>query len=268
MFVDPPLLAWLTLCRACIISRHGAEVRFAGHGNFMDVGGLERPRQALPFPLELAAALVGRCVEVEHLHLACCLCLGFWGMLRTGEIFALRFRHLLIRDQCMIVRLGETKTGIRRQVDRNAVIQRGPTVLIGETLLGFPHSSGDNVWPLPRLFFARSSNALRIFLSCGTLFVRTPFGEGEPRRIFEFMASWSEACSKADGPPQDNTFKKDFQLTKLTLSRHTQQLFFTTHLTFKGPSPGVVERADLVVLFCYNQLANIAAKRDMTSLPI
>lgn len=82
----------------------------------------ERPRQA-PFS---AAARVGRCVETERLQLAFCLCLGFWGTLRTGEIFEVRYRHLLIRDQCMIVRLGDAKAGVIRLVDENVIIRHAP----------------------------------------------------------------------------------------------------------------------------------------------
>lgn len=87
---------------------------------------LERPRQAPPFPVEMAMALVGRCVEMEDLRLALCLCLGFWGMLRTGEIFSVKFRRLLIGSENMIVRLGDTKTGLRRQLTRMSLSPTHP----------------------------------------------------------------------------------------------------------------------------------------------
>lgn len=88
---------------------------------------IERPKQAPPLRVEVAAALVGRALELENLRLAFCLCLGFWGMLRAGELFPIKWRRLLVCQENMIVRLGETKTGVRRQVDENVVVSHVPS---------------------------------------------------------------------------------------------------------------------------------------------
>lgn len=107
---------------------------------------LEKPKQAPPFPVNVAEALVGRCVDLEDLRLALCLCLGFWGMLRTGEIFDVKFKHLLLGKENMIVRLGDTKTGLRRQVDENVIIDHVPTMMIARTLFDIGVSRHEHVW--------------------------------------------------------------------------------------------------------------------------
>lgn len=124
---------------------------------------LERPRQAPPFPIEVVEGLVGRCVMVEDLRLALCLCLGFWGMLRTGEIFAVRFRHLLISRTNMVVRLGETKTGVRRQVDENVVTTHGPTILIARTVSDIVSSRNEKIWPNSSAEFRTAFKRLQQF---------------------------------------------------------------------------------------------------------
>ena len=124
---------------------------------------LERPRQAPPFPVEVAKALVGRCIEMEDLRLALCLCLGFCGMLRTGEIFSVKFRHLLLGSENMIVRLGDTKTGLRRQVDENVIITDAPTRLIAQTLFDIGVSRHELVWPESKAHFRQAFKKLTAY---------------------------------------------------------------------------------------------------------
>ena len=100
---------------------------------------------------------------VEDLRLALCLCLGFWGMLRTGEIFAVRFRHLLISRTNMVVRLGETKTGVRRQVDENVVTTHGPTILIARTVSDIVSSRNEKIWPNSSAEFRTAFKRLQQF---------------------------------------------------------------------------------------------------------
>lgn len=114
---------------------------------------IEKPKQAPPLPVQVVGGLVGRCIAVEHLRLALCLCLGFWGLLRTGELFEVRLNHLLIQGNIMVVRLGETKTGLRRQVDENVIVRHAPSILIAQTVQELSFSRNELVWPLSKAEF-------------------------------------------------------------------------------------------------------------------
>lgn len=100
---------------------------------------LEKPKQAPPFPTTFAQALVGRAIEVEDLSFALVLALGFWGMLRTGELLSLRTNQLLLGKSDLVVQLGLTKSGLRRQQDENVVIRHGPTLMLASTVLAIRH---------------------------------------------------------------------------------------------------------------------------------
>ena len=91
-------------------------------------------------------ALIGRTLELENLRFCLCLCLGFWGMLRTGELFELRLHHLLLKGNTLVVRLGDTKTGVRRQVDENVVVQHPGTVAICRTVLELFGRTQSKLW--------------------------------------------------------------------------------------------------------------------------
>lgn len=98
---------------------------------------LERPAQAPPFPKEFAEALVARAVEMEDLTFALVLSLGFWGMLRTGELMTLRTDQFLLGEKDLVIQLGFTKSGTRRQQDENVVVHHRPTILLAEAVLGY-----------------------------------------------------------------------------------------------------------------------------------
>ena len=189
---------------------------------------LERPRQAPPFPIEVVEGLVGRCVDLEELRLALCLCLGFWGMLRTGEIFEVRFRHLLISKTNMVVRLGETKTGIRRQVDENVVIYHLPTVLIARTACDLAPSKQDLVWPRSRSEFRSAFKRLTGFFKLKDTF--RPYslrrgGATEDFRVHGLMersllrGRWGSSFAARQYIQEGLSM-----LTKLSLSPHTLAL--------------------------------------------
>ena len=96
---------------------------------------IERPKQAPPLPQSVCAAFVGRALELHDLEFALGLCLGFWGLLRTGEILDLQAWQIMIGDKDVVVRLGYTKTGLRRQQDENVVIRHTPTHMICKAFL-------------------------------------------------------------------------------------------------------------------------------------
>ena len=106
---------------------------------------VERPKQAPPLPYCFVTALIARSLEVEDLELAAMLSLGFWGLLRTGELFLLRKRHVLLRADQMVVQLGYTKTGLRRAVDENVVVDHHICITICHTLFSLKEDD-DPVW--------------------------------------------------------------------------------------------------------------------------
>ena len=96
---------------------------------------IEKPKQAPPLPKQFAESLVARAIEVEDTRLALVLALGFWGMLRTGELMLLEPRHLLLGRNDLVLQLGLTKSGLRRHQDENVVIHHRPTLLLAQFVL-------------------------------------------------------------------------------------------------------------------------------------
>ena len=95
----------------------------------------EKPRQAPPLPLGFLQALIGRSLELGKLEMATCLTIGFWGMLRTGELLSLSVQQLLLGRDDLVIRLGLTKTGLRQAVDENVLVTDKATWLICRTFL-------------------------------------------------------------------------------------------------------------------------------------
>lgn len=95
---------------------------------------LERPQQAAPLPEAFCSAMVSRFIELEDLDMAAACCLGFWGLLRTGEILSLFPYQLLISGKDAIIQLGYTKTGLRRQQDENVIIQHEGSIQLLQTV--------------------------------------------------------------------------------------------------------------------------------------
>ena len=111
---------------------------------------VEKPRQAPPLPLSFLQGMIGRCLELEKLEFATCLAIGFWGMLRTGELLQLSTQQILLGADDLVIRLGLTKTGLRQAVDENVLVTDQPTWLLCSTLLTIRKSQRhpDNLlWP-------------------------------------------------------------------------------------------------------------------------
>eukprot|EP00438_Fugacium_kawagutii_P021703 Skav224769 [mRNA] locus=scaffold1604:630943:636934:- [translate_table: standard] len=84
----------------------------------------EIPNRAPPMPVHVLHALVGWALFHQHVTFAVSLILGFYGMLRTGEILGLRSHHLSTEDthQRVVVSLGLTKGGKRQGAAESVVI--------------------------------------------------------------------------------------------------------------------------------------------------
>ena len=108
---------------------------------------IERPQQAPPFPFPVFLGLLGCALQFENLQMAACLCLGFWGMLRTGEILLLTKGQLLLGHSDLVVQLGLTKTGLRRAIDENVQITDGIAHMVIKTFLSADFGGrADRVW--------------------------------------------------------------------------------------------------------------------------
>eukprot|EP00438_Fugacium_kawagutii_P001101 Skav235079 [mRNA] locus=scaffold2106:51280:52194:- [translate_table: standard] len=96
---------------------------------------VEKPSQAPPLPEAIVESFVGRCLELRDLDMAVSVALGFYGLLRTGELLTLQPNHLLLGDKDVVIRLGLTKTGLRRHQDENVVIRNPKVWLLVETFI-------------------------------------------------------------------------------------------------------------------------------------
>ena len=130
----------------------------------------ERPRQAPPLPESFALAFIARALEMEDLSLAVCIALGFWGMLRTGEILKVSTSHILLSKTDVIVQLGETKTSLRRAVDENIVVRHLVTFLLCQTLLQKFRGQATLVWGRSSTDFRTSFNSLVAFFGLNKAF--------------------------------------------------------------------------------------------------
>ena len=130
---------------------------------------VERPKQAPPLPTSFTLAMLSRSLELEDLEMAAMLCLGFWGLLRTGELMLIRKRHILLRPQEMIVQLGYTKTGLRRAVDENVLITHKITFLVLQTMLDLK-SDADLLWSRTPHAFRLSFKQLISFFGLASAF--------------------------------------------------------------------------------------------------
>lgn len=64
---------------------------------------IEKPIQAPPLPAAFAAALVSRAIQLSDLDFAVTLALGFWAMLRTGELMTLFAHQVLLGTENAVI---------------------------------------------------------------------------------------------------------------------------------------------------------------------
>ena len=69
------------------------------------------------------------------------LSLGYFGLLRTGELLGLRRRDLQLSSDCAVIFLGNTKSGSRENKDEHIVIRQPQAMAIIRAYLRTP---GDN----------------------------------------------------------------------------------------------------------------------------
>ena len=84
----------------------------------------EIPSRAPPLPPHVLHALVGWCFFHQHVTFGVSLLLGYYGMLRTGEILTLRSSHVMCdaSQNSLVVSLGLTKGGKRQGAAESVVV--------------------------------------------------------------------------------------------------------------------------------------------------
>ena len=84
----------------------------------------EIPSRAPPLPSHVLHAMVGWCFFHQHVTFGVSLLLGYYGMLRTGEILSLRASHVGCgtTQSSLVVSLGLTKGGKRQGAAESVVV--------------------------------------------------------------------------------------------------------------------------------------------------
>ena len=92
----------------------------------------EIPNRAPPLPEHVVLAMVGWSFFKGHVAFGISLLVGFFCMLRTGEILGLRSSHMLSppKDRQVLISLGFTKGGKRHGAAESVVLGYEPAVLL------------------------------------------------------------------------------------------------------------------------------------------
>ena len=95
----------------------------------------EIPNRAPPLTLQITVAMAGYAVHRGWLQMAALLMLGFTGLLRTGEILAVRPMDFLFGTEVGLVTLPASKTGARHNVSESISIHDPLTLRLCELLV-------------------------------------------------------------------------------------------------------------------------------------
>ena len=121
---------------------------------------LESPNRAPPLTATIINAWVMCAISHLDLEFAAMLCLGFYGLLRTGEMLQNRPCDVLLGAENGVISLSETKTGLRNSAKETVSIT---SILALETLqaaVELKNSQGLHRVPIWSKF---SPNFLRVF---------------------------------------------------------------------------------------------------------
>ena len=107
----------------------------------------ERSWQATPMGDDLLWALVGKTIETQQLAMGTLLMLGYFGLLRTGELVNLRVGDLRASASEVIVYIAAPKSGSRRGQGEHVVIREMTVVHFVTTFSQFAKDRKAAVWP-------------------------------------------------------------------------------------------------------------------------
>lgn len=118
---------------------------------------LEWPARAPPLTLDIVLSLAHYAICHHDIFFACLLVLGFFTLVRTGELLGLKGRDLLVNDRQLIVSLKDTKTGKRNAADEMVTTDHNFAILVTSTVVDILRSHG----ALDRPIWAFSGQAFR-----------------------------------------------------------------------------------------------------------
>ena len=84
---------------------------------------LESPDRAPPLTITIIYAWTNYAMAHNQMIFAALLCLGFFGLLRTGEILQVTAADILTGKEQAIISLPHTKTGQREKVQEIVVVE-------------------------------------------------------------------------------------------------------------------------------------------------
>ena len=109
---------------------------------------IESPQRAPPMTPLLARAIVGRAIVLGHLEFAALILLGFHCLLRTGELVVIQYQDLEFSNQCGVLSLQSSKSGLRTGSQEAVAIRDRLTLQVLATLVAVRHPSrGHKLWP-------------------------------------------------------------------------------------------------------------------------
>lgn len=108
---------------------------------------------------------MAKAVAANQLAFATVIALGFHGLLPTGELMALRFKHLQFNAQCGVISLPCSKAGQRSGSQEAIAVRDALTLQLLDTLVSVQKPApGDPVWPKTSQLFRQEFRRMCVFL--------------------------------------------------------------------------------------------------------
>eukprot|EP00438_Fugacium_kawagutii_P003218 Skav200446 [mRNA] locus=scaffold1922:124146:126289:- [translate_table: standard] len=115
---------------------------------------IEAPARAPPITPAIVAAMVVLAVERNQLAFAVLVAVGFHALLRTGEFLSLQFQDIEFTEQCGVISLKSSKSGLRTGTEEAVAVRDSLTLQLLQTLVTIRKpSAGDKLWPHSGQFF-------------------------------------------------------------------------------------------------------------------
>lgn len=210
---------------------------------------MEWPARAPPLTRDIILSMAYYAVCHDDLFFSCLLCLGFFALLRTGELLNLRGSDLLVNDTQVVVSLKGTKTGKRNAADEMVTTSDRFTVeicLAVKDVLAAHSALSKKLWEFsPQAFRTHFDRYLKKFKITSYGFRPYSMRRGVLHGYFSRPDQWNLLCSKAAGTvtvwPEFTyrTVSPRF-LTLLCLQLHGISCAHGIHVTL-APQGGSVE---------------------------
>ena len=166
---------------------------------------VERNLQATPLPPNLLRAMMGYCLKSGALDFLLLLCLGYFALLRTGELMTLRCKHLQLSSGCALVYLAETKTGNRENRQEHVVIRQPQALAVIKAFLRTRGEEDAYIWQLSSQKFRESFSLLLDHFNVGGLGFRpyslrrggatSLYRQGWPTENILILGRWKSTAS-------------------------------------------------------------------------